>query len=60
MACSARGVARIDLAMLDCLLGGFFQPLSATHSNRISIRISRARSSYRWVLLAWASAAEAN
>src|SRR5438046_10178701 len=60
MAGSASGVARFDLAVLDCQLGGFFKSLSATHSNRISIRISRTRGTYRWVALAWTGAREAN
>ena len=60
MACSAGSVAGLDLAMLDCQLGGFFQPLSVTHSNRISIRISRSRSTYRRVPLARACGHEAN
>src|SRR2546430_14446818 len=60
MAGSASGVARFDLAVLDCQLGGFFKSLSATHSNRISIRISRTRGTYRWVALAWTCAREAN
>src|SRR5204863_9593042 len=60
MARSARCVARFDLAILDCQLGGFFQPLSVTHSNRISIRISRSRSTCRRVPLARACGHEAN
>src|ERR1041385_6592501 len=60
VACSAVSIARIDPSLVDSELDRFFLATPAAYCNRISIGITRSRSTYRRGPLAWAYARQSN